>query len=416
MVKTVSLRSLTFTLTVAGLMVLSGCANSNAPAPKGAGKKGGGDVPVTVAKVGQKDVPVDIQVIGNVEAYSTISVKAQVGGELLKVGFKEGDYVKKGELLFTLDRRPLEAQLAQAQAALAKNEAQLKQAQAMLAKDTAQAEYAKAQAARYAKLTAEGVLSRDQNDQVQTAADVAAQGLNADRASIESVRADINATKATIENIKVMLTYTTISSPIDGRTGNLAVKQGNIVNANTMDLMTINQVQPIYVTFSVPEAYLPTIKQHMATGKLKVFATPQDTTEPAEAGVLTFVDNTVDTSTGTIKLKGTFANTDRKLWPGQFVRVVLRLSTEANALVVPNQAVQTGQEGPYVYVVKEDRSVEVRQVVTGSRMEQELVVEKGLNAGETVVVEGQLRLAPGMKVVVRDPAGAPGGQRRKRPS
>jgi multidrug efflux system membrane fusion protein len=191
------------------------------------------------------------------------------------------------------------------------------------------------------------------------------------------------------------------------------VKLGNVVNANSMDMMTINQVQPIYVTFAVPESQLPSIKQYMAGGKLPVIASPQDDTASKETGVLTFVDNGVDPTTGTIKLKGTFANVDRKLWPGQFVRVVLRLTTRQGALVVPNEAVQTGQEGQYVFVVKPDRTVESRVVITGARINQELVVEKGLQAGETVVTEGQLRLAPGSRIQVRD--GRPGGAGKARP-
>jgi membrane fusion protein, multidrug efflux system len=409
--------SLTSVVVVCG--VLSGCSGpstSEAKAVAGGGRRGGGgDVPATIAKVTTKDVPVELQVIGNVEAYATISVKAQVNGELTKVAFQEGDYVKKGDLLFRIDRRQLEAQLQQMKATQAKSEAMLKQAQAMLARDSAQAEYAKSQAGRYARLTAEGVISKEQNDQTQVASDVAVQGLNADQASIESVKADINSAKANIDNIQVMLTYTDIRSPITGRTGNLATKQGNVITANSMELVTINQVEPIYVTFSVPEAHLPAIKARMAQEKLKVFATPQDSTDPPEVGTLTFIDNSVDASTGTIKLKGTFPNSDHKLWPGEFVRVVLRMSTQQNAAIVPNQAVQTGQDGPYVYVVKDDRSVEVRPVVTGARLDQDLVVEKGLKAGETVVVEGQLRLAPGMKIQVRDASGAPvGGQRRRK--
>ena len=418
-----ALNSSTYWLSLTSVLIVSaalgacgGASTSEAKATGPAGKKGGGgDVPATIAKVRTRDVPVELQVIGNVEAYETVSVKAQVSGELTRVGFSEGDYVNKGALLFRIDRRQLEAQLQQMNATLAKNQAQLKQAQAMMAKDAAQAEYAKSQAGRYAKLTQEGVISREQNDQTKVAADVALQGVNADQASIESVRADINSTKANIENIQVMMTYTEIHSPITGRTGNLAAKQGNVITANTMELVTINQVQPIYVTFSVPESHLATIKQRMAQEKLTVFATPQDSTDPPETGTLTFIDNSVDASTGTIKLKGTFPNSDRKLWPGEFVRVVLRLSTEQNAIIVPNQAVQTGQDGPYVYVVKDDRSVDVRPVVTGARVDQDLVVNKGLRPGETVVVEGQLRLAPGMKIQVRDPSGPPpAGQRRRK--
>jgi multidrug efflux system membrane fusion protein len=232
----------------------------------------------------------------------------------------------------------------------------------------------------------------------------------ADKAAIESARAQIVASKAAVENAKVMLSYTTIRSPITGRTGNLAVKQGNIVTANTSELMTIAEVEPIYVTFSVPESQLGDIKRYMGQGKLTVTATPQDDNTQKESGYLTFIDNTVDATTGTIKLKGTFANGDHKLWPGQFVRVTLQLTSRPNAVVVPNQAVQTGQDGQFVYVVKDDKTVEMRPVVTSTRVDQELVVDSGLQPGETIVTEGQLRLAPGSRVQVRDGRERPGGR------
>jgi multidrug efflux system membrane fusion protein len=213
-----------------------------------------------------------------------------------------------------------------------------------------------------------------------------------------------------MDNIKVQLTYTVINAPISGRTGNLTVKVGNVVVANTTELITINQVEPIYVTFAVPEAQLNEIRNYMAKGKLAVFATPQDSTE-AESGTLTFVDNTVDPTTGTIRMKATFNNSNRRLWPGLFVRVTVRLGLLENALVLPNQAVQTGQNGQFVYVVKEDRSVEARPVEVGARVGEELIVEKGLEAGETVVLEGQLRIAPNSRVSPRD--GTEGSGRKK---
>ena len=403
------------------LFALAGCSNSpatSAAAPGGGGGGGGkgrrggggGDVPVTVAVAAQKNVPVEIQVIGNVEAYSTISVKAQVPGQLTKVDFHEGDYVKKDALLFTIDPRPLEAALNQAIANLAKDEAALGQSQANLARDTAQAQYADSQAKRYAQLFESGVISKDQAEQLRANADASMQAVVADKAAIESAKAAIGASKAAVENARVQLSYTTIRSPIDGRTGNLTVKQGNVVMANSLELMTINQVEPIYVTFSVPEAQLPAIKKYMAEGKLPVRARPQDDPGGEETGSLTFVDNAVDTTTGTIKLKGTFPNSDHKLWPGEFVRVILRLTTQQNAVTVPNEAVQTGQNGSFLYIVKPDRTVESRPITTGARVDQDMVVDSGLEPGETVVTEGQLRLAPGSRVVVRDGrGGAPGG-------
>src|SRR5581483_10033621 len=203
------------------------------------------------------------------------------------------------------------------------------------------------------------------------------------------------------------LEYTTIRSPIDGRTGNLTVKAGNLVSANTTELMTIAQVQPTYVTFAVPAIHLPTIKRHLATDHLPVTATPQDAdAQPAE-GLLTFVDNTVDATTDTIKLKATFPNTDHRLWPGQFARVSLRLTTLPNATVVPSQAVQTGQDGQFVFVVKPDNTVEQRTINGGQRVADDTVIEKGLKPGETVVTEGQLRLEPGSRVTT-DLSGQPG--------
>lgn len=396
-----------------GASASAASGGSGAPA-KGPGGRGGrgGDVPVTVTNVAQKDVPLEIQVIGNVEAYSTISVKAQVTGQITNVYFREGDYVKKGDQLFTIDPRPLEAALNQVQATLARDEAALGQAQANLAKDQAQHRYVEAQATRYAKLFDQKIISRDQAEQLRANADAVAQAVEADRATIESVKASIQASKAAVENARVQLDYTKIYSPITGRTGNLSVKQGNVVTANNVELMTITEIEPIYVTFAIPEAQLPAVKRYMAQGKLPVRARAQDDSSPEEVGTLTFIDNMVDTTTGTIKLKGTFPNKDHQLWPGEFVRVTLRLATQHNAIVVPNEAVQTGQNGSFVYVVKADRTVESRPVTTGSRVDQDLVIDSGLEPGETIVTEGQLRLAPGSRVAVRDGRGGRGGRGR----
>lgn len=368
---------------------------------RGGGKKGDAAVPVTLAKVSQKDVPIEIQVIGNVEAYATVTVKSQVGGELIKVHFNEGDFVKQGDPLFTIDQRQLQAQIAQGEAVFMRAKANLAQAEANLAKDAANLKFLRSQSQRIDKLVKEGVMSKEQGEQAQTSADATEQLVNADKASIESAKADINSARAAADNLKVQLTYTEIRANLTGRTGSLMVKQGNLVAANGADMVAINQVQPIYVTFAIPESQLASVRKYMAVGKLQVVATPQEDASASETGVLTFIDNNVDSSTGTIKLKGTFQNPSRRLWPGEFVRVVLRLYTQRNATIVPNQAVQTGQEGTYVFVVKEDQSVESRNVTTGARVNEELVVEKGLEPGETIVIDGQLRLAPGMKVQQR---------------
>jgi membrane fusion protein, multidrug efflux system len=383
---------------------------------KGRSLDGGGPVPVVVAKVTQKDVPIDLTVVGNVEAYATITEIPQVGGQLTEVYFSEGDFVKKGQKLFTIDPRPLEAALAQSEANLARDNANLSQSQANLARDTASEVYARAEAGRYAKLFDEKIVSKEQADQYRTNADTIVQTIAADRAAIESAKAQILADRAAIDNSKVQLSYTTITSPIDGRTGNLMVKKGNVVSANSTNLIGITQVEPIYVTFAVPEATLGDVKRYMAQGKLPVTAKTQDGAAQLDRGVLTFVDNNVDMTTGTIKLKGTFPNSNHSMWPGQYVNVVLRLTTRPHALVVPNQAVQSGQDGSFVYLVKPDRTVTAAKVTVGPRVDQDLVIESGLQDGDTVVTEGQLRLAPGSRVQMRDGAaagdGGGGGGRR----
>jgi len=399
-------------------LVLGGCSSTttaDGDSGGGGGKKGrgkggaGGPVPVVVAKATQRDVPIEIPAVGNVEAISTISVRAQISGQVMGVFFEEGDYVKKGDKLFTIDARPYEAQLAQLDANMAKDTALLGQAEANLARDTAQQKYARATADRYAKLKAEGVVSQDQSEQQNSNADALGQALAADRAAIESAKAQIEADKASINNLRVQLSYTTITAQLDGRTGAIGQKQGNIVTANTTEMTSLNQVQPIYVTFAVPEAHLADVKRYMALGKLPVTALAQDGSGAVDTGELSFVDNSVDTTTGTIKLKGTFQNPERKLWPGQFVNVTLRLTTRGGAVVVPNQAVQTGQDGTFIYVVKEDRTVEARPVVTGPRVDLNLVIDKGLATGETVVTDGQLRLQPGSRVQIRGEDGSGGG-------
>jgi multidrug efflux system membrane fusion protein len=369
---------------------------------------GGGPVPVVITTVTQKDVPIEVAVVGNVEAYATITIIPQVGGQLMEVPFKEGDIVKKGQKLFQIDPRPLQATLAQNKAALARDKALLLQAQANLARDIASEKYARAEAERYGKLFDQGIVSREQGDQYRTNSDTLAQSVLADKAAIESSQATISSDEATIDNAQVQLGYTTITSPIDGKTGNLSVKLGNVVSANSTSLISITQLEPTYVTFAVPETNLGDIKRYMATGKLQVVATTQDGENAKEVGELTFVDNNVDMTTGTIKLKGTFPNTDHKMWPGQYVNVVLRLTMRPHALVVPNQAVQSGQDGSFVYVVDDNRRVAARPVTVGPRSGQDLVIDKGLEDGETVVTEGQLRLAPGAQVTTRDP-NSPGG-------
>ena len=378
----------------------------------GRGRGDGGAAPVVTAKVSEKDVPVDIAAIGNVEAYTSISVRAQITGQLQEAFIHEGDYVKKSQTLFEIDRRPFEAALQQAQANQATRKALLEQSKAQLTRDAASAEYQQITAERQAALQQRGILSKDAADQARANADATKALVEADKAAVVSNQAQLDAAIAAVDTARVQLDYCTIKSPIDGRTGNLSVKVGNLVTANNTELMTIAQVQPVYVTFTVPAVHLPTVKQHMSDNQLQVTATPQDVAAQPAVGHLTFVDNAVDMTTDTIKLKATFDNPDRRLWPGQFARVSLRLTTLPHAIVVPSQAVQTGQDGQYVFVVKQDSTVEQRAVTATQHVDQDTVIEKGLKPGEVVVTEGQLRLEPGSRVTtdLNAPMGGRGGR------
>lgn len=332
-------------------------------------------VPVTVGMVIKKSVPVQISAIGNVEAYSTVGIKSQVGGTLMRVHFKEGQDVMKGDLLFTIDPRPYEAAL--------------KQAEANLAKDNAQLENALVQVRRYEDLVKKGYVAQEQYDQIRT--------------NSAALEAAVNADKAAVEDAQLQLKYCYIYSPITGRTGSLISYEGNVIKANADSSMVgINQIQPIYVTFSIPEQYISEIKKHVATGKVKVeVVIGKDDAAPAE-GMLTFMDNAIDSATGTIKLKATFSNNDKKLWPGQFVNVAMILSTQSDAIVAPSRAVQTGQQGQYIFVVKDDLTVEQRPIAVDRTINGEAVIATGLKGDEEVVTDGQLRLIPGAKVEIKE--------------
>jgi multidrug efflux system membrane fusion protein len=359
-------------------------------------------VPVSLAQVEQKDVPIEVQAIGNVEALNTVAVRALVSGELTKVYFQQGQDVKKGELLFTIDPRPYQEALAQAKAQLEKDSDAKNQAEKIVAKDEAQQKYAEAEAQRYADLFQKGIVSKEQADQYKTNAATFTATVQADEAAVRTTADAVKSDQAAINTAEVNLSYTEIRSPMDGRTGSLLVFQGNLVKANdTNPLININQITPINVTFSVPEKELPAIRNYRSQGSLKVEAIIPDNTEGPEAGELTFIENSVDIATGTIKLRATFPNAQRRLWPGQYVNVKLVLTTRPNALVVPTQAVQIGQSGSYVYVVKSDQTVESRTVTTGDELSGNTVIENGLTAGETIVTDGQLRLVPGAKITTK---------------
>jgi len=349
------------------LLGLSACSTKSAEtAPNLA-------IPVTVAKAVQKTVPINLTAIGTAEAYSTVSIKSQVNAILEQVHFKQGDFVKKGDLLFTLDARPFQSVLAQSEA--------------NLARDQAQAELNQVQSARYEKLYAAGVAAKEQYDQLRATADAQEALVHADQAAVQSAR--------------LQLQYCTIHAPTDGRTGALQVYPGNLVKENDLPiLVVINQMSPIFVDFSVPEQYLGVVKKYMSGGRLQIEATPYGETA-SEVGYLTFVDNNVDNTTGTLKLKGTFPNEDHRLWPGQFSVVSLRLAEEEKAIVVPSQAVQTGQSGDFIFVVKADQTVESQPVKVARQLEGESVISSGIAPGDTVVTDGQLRLIPGIKVQVK---------------
>lgn len=360
-------------------------------------------VPVTATEAAQRDVPVQIRAIGNVQALATVSVQSMISGEVMKVHFAEGHEVPAGALLFTIDPRQLQSALLQAQATLAQHQAAVLSAEANLARDMAQLENARVDEQRYRKLVAGGFVAREQYDQIRTKELTLAATIDADRAAVETAKALVRAGEAAVENVRVQLTYTEIRAPIGGRTGNLLLNQGNVVKANDVGnpMVVINRVHPIYVAFSVPEAQIEAIKRYRAAGDLPVEA--QVTGQPGGVvrGRLTFMNNTVDPSTGTIQLKATFANTENALWPGQFVNVALTLTKQIGAVLVPSQAVQSGQKGQYVFVVKPDQTVEARPVVPGAPDGRDVVITSGLAAGERVVIDGQLRLAPGTRVEVK---------------
>ncbi|MGE5327470.1 MAG: efflux RND transporter periplasmic adaptor subunit [Deltaproteobacteria bacterium] len=357
-------------------LVVAGCSGSDAP---GNPSLASGEierpqeksaVPVVVSKVERSTIPVELHAIGTGQAYQTVSVESQVAGIVKEVHYRQGQFVEKGDLLISLDQEPFLAALAQAEAALAR--------------DKAQAQLSQADLERYNELLKEGIVSKAQNDQY--------------RATSAAAEATVRADEAAIQTAKIQLSYCSIDAPISGVTGAQLVSPGATVKANDAPvLVVINQVSPIYVTFSVPQQYLEPVKNFMARSRLPVKATPPGG-DAAEKGYLTFVNNTIDTTTGTIQLMGLFPNPGRRLWPGQFSNIVLNLSSQQNVLVVPSQAVQAGQQGDYVFVVKPDMTVNVQQVKVGNSVNNQTEVLQGLSAGETVVTDGQVRLVPGTKV------------------
>ena len=379
----------------------------------GGGRRGGGGpVPVVTAKVQTKSIPVTIPAVGTAEALQTVQIRAQTTGQLSDVHFSEGQEVRKGQPLFTLDPRPFQAALSQAEA--------------VLARDTATANNAERQKASYEDLYKRGLIPRDQYE--------------TQRASTDSLQATLAADRAAVDNAKLNLGYTQIVAPISGRTGATSVHTGDLVRANdATPLVIINQLSPIYVSFAVPGRYLGDIRRYQAkkplvvlargqaavapgaqappppppTSQAQQVAPGQGATAPAplglvESGRVSFIDNAVDATTGTIKLKGTFQNSDQGLWPGLFVTVELQVTTDDNALVVPATAVQPSASGQYVYVVGADRTAQIRPVTVSRQAGEEMIIARGLSAGEEVVIDGQLRLTPGAQISIA--AGRGGGE------
>jgi multidrug efflux system membrane fusion protein len=401
-------------LLVALLVVLWRVFGDRAAAPGAGGRGGRGGsgeaVPVEVASVTQQDVPIQIKSIGNTEAQSTVGIRSQVEGTLLTVGFVPGQEVQKGALLFTIDPRPLQAQLSQAEANLLKSMAAVRQGNDIVARDEATAANDRVITNRDLKLVEAGVIPREQYDNDMAKLRSSEATVRADQSAVANLQAAQKAEQANVENARVQLSYTTIRAPISGKTGNLAVTAGNLVRANdTTAMVTITTSSPIYVTFSVPERDLARIRQASGKEGLDVQGQiPGDEGNPIK-GRLSLVDNTVDPATGTVRLKATFINEDRRLYPGQFVNVVLTLGTAMQATVVPSQAVQVGQDKSFVYEVKADGTAEMRTVKTSTTMESMTVIDDGLKPGEQVVTDGQLRIVPGAKVQVKGQGGR--GQR-----
>jgi multidrug efflux system membrane fusion protein len=351
-------------------MLLASCSKQSATS----GTAFTGAAPVTVAEAITRDVPLEIRAIGNVQAYSTVTVRSQITGQLLKTHFKEGDAVQAGDLMFSIDPRPSEAALNQAKADLAQAEARLEQAQR---------DWERAQ-----KLGPSEALAQST--------------YGGYKAAYETAKAAILANQAAVSNAAINLEFTTIRSPINGRTGTVMIKEGNIIKAEDDQIVTINQVQPIYVAFSVPDLELAAIRERIKAAALEVHAELAGLGTAVAGGQLSFLNNTVDPNTGTILLRAVFSNEKETLWPGQFVNAVLTLNVQTNTIVVPAQAVQDGQQGEFVYVVKPDLTADARPVVVGSRVGEDTVLREGVRPGELVVTSGQLRLAPGMKVQIQN--------------
>jgi len=401
------LRKILFLLTSSYLLITCGCQKQQAQT---AGPAGPPVMSVSVVQATQESVPTDVRVVGTVEASAVVQVKSQIAGQLESVGFTEGQNVKQGDLLFRIDPRPYEEALHQAEAAVTRDQAQVAQADANLARDQAQTKFSETDAARQEQLNKENLASRMAADQARTTLDVTRATARASEAMVNTARATLASDQSAVAKAKLDLSYCTIQSPLSGRTGNLLVHPGNLVKENDVPLVVIHQVEPIFVSFGVPEDHLSAIRRLNAVHPLPVRVNLQDGASRSATGTVAVIDNTVDAATGTIHLKATFDNRDSMLWPGQFVNVALTLDTVRNATVVPTVAVQEGRQGQVVFVVKPGNTVEIRPVTPGTSLGNKTVIEKGLAPGETVVVDGQMALFPGAQVRVVEAAKPGAGQ------
>jgi membrane fusion protein, multidrug efflux system len=384
---------------LAGTFALTSCGPKQ-PAGNAAMMAMMAQVPVRAVPAVATDVPLIASAVGNVEAMASVDVKSRVAGQILRVYFQDGQDVKQGDVLFEIDPEPLQRQIAQTEADIAKDLALEAQAKADVARDEAQQKQTRASADRALELSKEGIFSKEQTEQSVASADAAQASLQADRAAVESAAAASKADRARLAQTELQLTYTRIVSPITGRAGAIAVKAGNLVKDNDTTLVTVLQMSPIYVSFGLPEQTLNAVRAYAANHPLEVQSVNGE--GKSEAGTLRFIDNTVDATTGTIKLKASFPNVGRSLWPGEFVNVQARLNVEHDRILVPSRTIQTGPQGKYVWVMQGDtasmRPVDVLRLYQPPNQSEQAVIGNGLKPGEMVISEGQLRLMPGAKV------------------
>jgi len=379
--------------------VLSSCGKKQAAGAAGMFSM---EVPARAVAAVDTDVPLEVSAVGNVEAISSVDIKSRVAGQILRVAFQEGQDVQKGQLLFEIDPEPLERQVAELQANIAKDIALEQQARANVVKDEAQLKQARSSADRGLALAKDGIFSKEQTEQVVATADASQAALEADRAAVESASAAEKADRARLAQTNLQLSYTKIAAPMTGRAGMINVKAGNLIKDNDVALVTILQTSPIYVSFGVPEQLLAEVRKYNSERPLQIEARISD--QQTETGTLRFIDSSVDTTTGTIKLRASFENPKRTLWPGQFVNVQARLNVEHGRILIPSRTIQTGPQGKYVWVMNVSdytvsmRPVSVERLYQSEKSGEQAVIANGLKSGEMVISEGQMRLAPGAKV------------------